>query len=43
VENGLDPLHEQASFAILNPDWSPRPSYLGVQSLIAELKQRQGR
>jgi hypothetical protein len=43
VENGLDPLHEQASFAILNPDWSPRPSYLQVQSLIAELKQQQGR
>jgi hypothetical protein len=43
VENGLDPLHEQASFGILNPDWSPRPSYLAVQSLIAELKQRQGR
>lgn len=43
VENGLDPLHEQASFGILNPDWSPRPSYLAVQSLIAELKQKEGR
>jgi hypothetical protein len=43
VENGLDPLHEQASFAILNGDWSPRPSYLAVQSLIAELKQKEGR
>ncbi|NNJ10010.1 hypothetical protein EKD04_006700 [Chloroflexales bacterium ZM16-3] len=38
-----DPLHEQASFAILNPDWSPRPAYLAVQSLIAELKQKEGR
>ncbi|MEI7772621.1 MAG: hypothetical protein WCI67_21705 [Chloroflexales bacterium] len=38
-----DPQHEQASFAILNPDWSPRPAYLGVQSLIAELKQKEGR
>lgn len=38
-----DPLHEQASFAILNPDWSPRPSYVAIQSLIAELKQKQGR
>jgi hypothetical protein len=38
-----DPQHEQASFAILNPDWSPRLSYLGVQSLIAELKKKQGR
>jgi hypothetical protein len=43
VENGLDPLHEQASFGILNGDWSPRPSYLAVQSLIAELKQKEGR
>ncbi|WP_129627119.1 hypothetical protein [Candidatus Oscillochloris fontis] len=38
-----DPLHEQASFAIINPDWSPRPSYLAIQGLIAELKQKQGR
>jgi hypothetical protein len=38
-----DPQHEQASFAILNPDWSPRPAYLGVQSLIAELKKKEGR
>lgn len=43
VENGLDPLHEQASFAILNGDWSPRPSYLALQELIARLKQEQGR
>jgi hypothetical protein len=43
AENGLDPNHEQGSFAILNPDWSPRPSYLAIQSLIAELKQREGR
>lgn len=38
-----NPDHEQAAFAILNPDWSPRPSYLALQSLIAELKQREGR
>lgn len=38
-----NPDHEQAAFAILNPDWSPRPSYLAVQSLIAELKQKEGR
>jgi len=43
AENGLDTMHEQASFGILNPDWSPRPSYLAVQALIAELKQKQGR
>lgn len=43
AENGLDTMHEQASFGILNPDWSPRPSYLAVQQLIAELKQKQGR
>lgn len=38
-----NPNHEQASFGILNPDWSPRPSFLAVQSLIAELKQEEGR
>lgn len=43
AENGLDVFHEQASFGILNPDWSPRPSYLAVQSLIAELKAKQDR
>lgn len=36
------PLHEQASFSILNPDWSPRPSYLAVQSLIDRIKREQG-
>jgi hypothetical protein len=30
--------HEQASFGILNPDWSPRPSFLGIQAYLAELK-----
>jgi polysaccharide biosynthesis protein PslG len=43
AENGLDPNHEQGSFGILNPDWSPRPAFLAIQSLIAELKQQQGR
>ncbi|MEI6180559.1 MAG: glycoside hydrolase family 44 protein [Chloroflexales bacterium] len=38
-----NPDHEQASFAILNPDWSPRPAFLGVQSLLAQIKQKQGR
>jgi hypothetical protein len=26
-------LHEQASFGVLNGDWSPRPSYLAVQNM----------
>lgn len=26
-------LHEQASFGVLNGDWSPRPSYLALQSM----------
>lgn len=38
-----NPDHEQAAFGILNPDWSPRPAYLATQSLIAVLKQEQGR
>jgi hypothetical protein len=43
VENGLDPLHEQASFGILNPDWSPRPSFLAAQSTMAAIRAEQGR
>src|SRR3954469_3569154 len=26
-------LHEQASFGVLNGDWSPRPSYLAIQAI----------
>ncbi len=26
-------LHEQASFGVLNGDWSPRPAYLAIQAL----------
>ena len=26
-------LHEQAAFGILNPDWSPRPSYTAIQNM----------
>jgi GH35 family endo-1,4-beta-xylanase len=28
-----NPLHEQASFGLLNPDWSPRPSFRAIQAL----------
>ena len=28
-----NPLHEQASFGILNPDWSPRPAFHAIQSM----------
>ncbi|MEM8532900.1 MAG: hypothetical protein AAGF95_18780 [Chloroflexota bacterium] len=38
-----EPLHEQASFGILNPDWSPRPSFLGLQGYLPQLHERQGR
>ncbi|HEY0737618.1 MAG TPA: cellulase family glycosylhydrolase [Herpetosiphonaceae bacterium] len=27
-------LHEQASFGILNPDWSPRPAFTAIQGFI---------
>ncbi|WP_129670483.1 hypothetical protein [Candidatus Chloroploca sp. Khr17] len=27
-----NPLHEQAAFGVLNPDWSPRPVYNALQS-----------
>jgi hypothetical protein len=32
-----DPFHEQASFGILNGDYSPRPSYLAIQRYLGEL------
>ncbi len=32
------PLHEQASFGILGPDWQPRLSFLAIQSYLATLK-----
>ena len=28
-----NPLHEQASFSILNPDWSPRPAYTAIRNM----------
>lgn len=33
-----NPDHEQAAFGILNPDWSPRPAFLAIQSYLASLK-----
>lgn len=33
-----DPLHEQASFSLLNGDWSPRPSFTIVQGFINAVK-----
>jgi polysaccharide biosynthesis protein PslG len=36
-----NPDHEQASFGILNPDWSPRPSFLAIQGYLAQLKAAQ--
>ena len=28
-----NPLHETASFGVLNPDWSPRPAYTSLQQM----------
>ena len=33
-----NPLHEQAAFGILNPDWSPRPAFTRVQGFMAAAK-----
>lgn len=33
------PLHEQASFGILNPDWSPRPGFIAAQGFLNAIKQ----
>jgi hypothetical protein len=38
-----NPDHEQASFGILNPDYSPRPAFTALQGLLAQLKQKQDR
>ncbi len=41
--NPPQPFHEQASFSILNPDWSPRPAYLALQDTINAIKRADGR
>lgn len=28
-----NPIHEQASFGVLNPDWSPRPAFTTIQDM----------
>jgi hypothetical protein len=38
-----NPLHEQAAFGLLNPDWSPRPSFTQVQSFINAVKSDEQR
>ncbi|MBU6334286.1 MAG: cellulase family glycosylhydrolase [Chloroflexi bacterium] len=38
-----NPEHEQASFGILAPDWSPRPTFIALQGLHQRLKAEQGR
>jgi hypothetical protein len=42
-QNPPNPQHEQASFGILNPDYSPRPAFTALQGLLVQLKQKQGR
>lgn len=31
-----NPFHEQASFSILNPDWSPRPAWFAIQAMLKD-------
>lgn len=38
-----NPNHEQASFGLLNPDWSPRPAFVALQGLHQRLKTAQER
>jgi hypothetical protein len=35
-EYGVDPLHEQGSFSIVNEDWTPRPAYLGMHAFMQQ-------
>lgn len=41
-EHGVDPLHEQGSFSIVNADGTPRPAYLGMQQFIGQRALAQG-
>jgi polysaccharide biosynthesis protein PslG len=43
AEHGVDPMHEQGSFSIVNRDWSPRPAFYAIQQFIAETRAAQGR
>lgn len=36
-----NPDHEQASFGLLNPDWSPRPAFIALQGVHQRLKEAQ--
>ena len=38
-----NPIHEQASFGILNPDWSPRPAFIALQGIHMRIKKEQGK
>ncbi len=40
-ENGIDPMHEQGSFSIVNADWTPRPAFYGIQDFIAQTRMAQ--
>ncbi len=42
-EHGVDPLHEQGSFSIVNADWTPRPAFSGIQEFIAQTRLAEGR
>lgn len=41
-EHGVDPLHEQGSFSIVNADWSRRPAFFAIQEFIAQTRLAQG-
>lgn len=41
-EHGVDPLHEQGSFSIVNADWTPRPAFFGIQEFIRQTRVAQG-
>lgn len=42
-EHGVDPMHEQGSFSIVNADWTPRPAFFGIQEFIAQTRLAEGR
>ena len=42
-EDPAQEFHEQSSFSILNPDWSPRPVFTAVQGFINSVKAEEGR
>ncbi|NJP05355.1 MAG: hypothetical protein HC837_06900 [Chloroflexaceae bacterium] len=41
-QQGLEPLHQEGSYSIVNADWTVRPAYQGIKDMIAKVRIAQG-